>query len=59
MKEEMLKQLVERTFAKLANPLEGNGVYSEIQNAIQEAYAIGERNAPPSEQPIQINSIGR
>ncbi|RYD55815.1 MAG: hypothetical protein EOP56_14730 [Sphingobacteriales bacterium] len=41
MKEEMLKQLVERTFNKIACPLEGNGVYAELQEAIRMAYDLG------------------
>ena len=43
MREEILKQLVERTFAKLACPLQGNGVYAEIQQAIIAAYNLGKR----------------
>ena len=43
MREEILKQLVERTFAKLACPLQGNGVYAEIQQAIMAAYNLGKR----------------
>lgn len=43
MREEILKQLVERTFAKLACPLQGNGVYAEIQQAIMAAYNLGIR----------------
>lgn len=41
MKEEILKQIVERTFAKLACPLQGNGVYAELQEAIMKAYQLG------------------
>jgi hypothetical protein len=43
MREEMLKQLVEKTFAKLACPLQGNGVYAEIQQAIMAAYNLGKK----------------
>lgn len=42
-KEELLKQLVEKTFAKLACPLQGNGVYAEIQKAVMDAYDLGKR----------------
>jgi hypothetical protein len=41
MKEEILKQIVERTFEKLACPLQGNGVYAELQEAIMAAYDLG------------------
>ena len=41
MKEEMLKELVERTFRNIACPLEGHGVYAELQNAITAAYNLG------------------
>jgi hypothetical protein len=43
MREELLKQLVEKTFASIANPLQGNGVYAEIQKAVIAAYNIGKR----------------
>lgn len=43
MKEEMLKQLIEKTFAKVACPLQGNGLYAELQKAITEAFRIGEQ----------------
>ncbi len=42
-KEELLKQLVEKTFAKLACPLQGNGVYAEIQKAVMDAYDLGKK----------------
>ncbi|RYE25401.1 MAG: hypothetical protein EOP51_04230 [Sphingobacteriales bacterium] len=45
MKEELLKQLVEKTFNKLACPLQGNGVYAEIQQAVMAAYNMGKRQA--------------
>lgn len=41
MKEEILKQIIDRTFEKLACPLQGNGVYAEIQEAIMTAYDLG------------------
>lgn len=44
MKEEMLKQLIEKTFNKIACPLEGNGVYAEIQEAIKMAYDLGKNH---------------
>ncbi len=43
MKEEMLKQLVEKTFANLSCPLQGNGVYAEIQKAVMDAYNLGKK----------------
>ena len=45
MKEELLKQLVEKTFAKLACPLQGNGVYVEIQQAVMAAYNLGKKQS--------------
>lgn len=41
MKEEKLKELVESTFRNIACPLEGKGVYTELQNAILAAYDLG------------------
>lgn len=43
MREELLKQLIEKTFASIASPLHGNGVYSEIQKAVMAAYNLGKR----------------
>lgn len=59
MKEEMLKQLVEKTFNKIACPLEGNGVYAEIQEAIKTAYDLGkngEENVSAVFVPVMNNS---
>jgi hypothetical protein len=41
MEKESLKELTERTFAKIASPMEGNGVYAELQRAILNAYMLG------------------
>jgi hypothetical protein len=41
MEEDMLKQLVEKTFAKLASPAHGYGMYAELEKALMEAYNIG------------------
>ncbi len=41
MQEDMLKQILENTFARIACPLQGNGIYEELQKAITEAYNIG------------------
>jgi|GEM_PF-4708600 hypothetical protein len=43
MREELLKQLIEKTFASIACPLQGNGVYAEIQKAVLTAYNLGKR----------------
>lgn len=42
MKEEALKQLVENTFSKLADTMNGCSVYSEIEQALKKAYSLGE-----------------
>lgn len=41
MKEELLRELVDKTFRNISCPLEGNGVYAELQNAISAAYNLG------------------
>jgi hypothetical protein len=41
MKDNILKQLVDNAFLKIACPLHGNGLYAELQQAIQEAYNLG------------------
>jgi hypothetical protein len=58
MKEEMLKQLVERTFNKIACPLEGNGVYAELEEAIKMAYDLGKnkQDTSPVFMPVMNNS---
>lgn len=49
MKEEMLQQLIEKTFADLASPAKGKGLYAEIKKAIIAAYELGTR---PTEKPV-------
>jgi len=41
MKEDMLAKLIEKTFERIACPLQGNGVYAEIQKAVMDAYNLG------------------
>ncbi len=41
MKKEMLSQLIEKTFAKLAAPAPGTGLYSELKNVINQAFELG------------------
>lgn len=41
MKEELLTRLIDETFSKIACPLQGNGLYAEIQKAIRNAYELG------------------
>lgn len=41
MKEELLRELVDKTFRNISCPLEGKGVYAELQNAISAAYSMG------------------
>jgi hypothetical protein len=41
MKQDTLKELIEKTFEKLACPANGHGMYSEIEKALMEAYNIG------------------
>ncbi len=52
MKEQMLQQLVEKTFAKVACPLHGNGLYAELQKAITEAFTMGEKQQSAQERMI-------
>ncbi len=40
MKKEQLSQLIEKTFAKLACPMPGVGLYSELQNALTLAFKL-------------------
>jgi hypothetical protein len=57
MKEELIKQLIEKTFAKVACPLQGNGLYSEIQKAIQEAFRIGEQKQLREEKSYALQQL--
>ena len=41
MKKEQLSQLIEKTFAKLACPMPGVGLYSELQKALTLAFEMG------------------
>lgn len=41
MKEHTLKDLLEKTFDKLACPAKGHGMYSELEKALIEAYNMG------------------
>jgi len=41
MKQDIIKELLEKTFAKLACPAQGHGMYSELEKALIEAYNIG------------------
>jgi hypothetical protein len=43
MKEELLARLIDETFTKIACPLQGNGVYAEIQKAVMDAYTLGSK----------------
>ena len=43
MKEELLVRLIDETFSKIACPLQGNGVYAEIQKAVMDAYSLGSK----------------
>jgi hypothetical protein len=36
-----LEQLVSHTFAKLACPMNNNGMYAELQRLVEEAYNLG------------------
>ena len=47
MKEELLQQLIERTFDNLASPAKGKGLYSEIKKAIIAAYELGKKQEKP------------
>jgi len=52
MKDSALRNLADKTFQNIANPLKGNGVYAEIVKAIQEAYAMGKSGKQMLMQPI-------
>ena len=41
MKTNNLKQLLEQTFAKLACPSQGHGMYSELEKALIDAFNMG------------------
>ncbi|HRO43192.1 MAG TPA: hypothetical protein PL009_10185 [Flavipsychrobacter sp.] len=41
MKQDIIKDLLEKTFSKLACPAQGHGMYSELEKALIEAYNIG------------------
>ncbi|HTM65596.1 MAG TPA: hypothetical protein VL093_04700 [Flavipsychrobacter sp.] len=41
MKQDMIKDLLEKTFTKLACPVQGHGMYAELEKALKEAYNIG------------------
>ena len=48
MKEELLQQLIEKTFTNLANPAKGKGLYTEIKKAITAAYDLGKKQEKPA-----------
>lgn len=59
MKEELLKDLVEKTFAVVASPLQSNGIYAAIQKAVAMAYAIGqEKTGTEAGREILIEQLG-
>lgn len=41
MQKDTIKILLEKTFAKLACPSQGHGMYAELEKALFEAYNIG------------------
>lgn len=41
MKQDIIQELLEKTFAKLACPAQGHGMYAELERALKEAYNIG------------------
>jgi hypothetical protein len=57
MKKELLTQLVEKTFAKLATPTPGTGLYSELKNVINQAFELGSHFGPDNEEPDSTNSL--
>lgn len=58
MQEDMLKQIIENTFARIACPLQGNGIYAELQNAINEAYQLGRGGDKLNENPLVASTGG-
>lgn len=54
MQEDMLRQILENTFARIACPLQGNGVYAELQKAIVAAYNLGKKQENFEEQVLAI-----
>jgi hypothetical protein len=57
MREELLKQLIEKTFAKIACPLQGNGVYAELQKAVMTAYNLGKKQEENIDNLLQMAEI--
>ncbi len=41
MHQDTIKELLDRTFSKLACPVQGYGTYAELEKALLEAYNIG------------------
>lgn len=56
MKDSALRNLADKTFQNIANPLKGNGVYAEIMKAVQEAYLMGKLGKQLLMQPIAENA---
>lgn len=54
MQEDILKQILENTFARIACPLQGNGVYAELQKAIVAAYNLGKKQENYDEQALAM-----
>ncbi len=57
MKKEILTQLIENTFAKLAAPAPGTGLYSELKNVILQAFELGSMQGPENEEGNSSNSL--
>lgn len=57
MKKELLTQLIERAFAKLATPTPGTGLYSELKNVVTQAFELGSKFGPELEDSDSTNSL--
>ncbi len=57
MKKELLTQLIEKAFAKLATPTPGTGLYSELKNVVTQAFELGSHYGPESEDFDSTNSV--
>lgn len=57
MKKELLTQLIEKAFAKLATPTPGTGLYAELKNVVNQAFELGSHFGPEIEDSDSTNSV--
>jgi len=56
MQENTLKEILEHTFARVACPLQGNGIYAELQHALMAAYNLGKQQTAETILPVPAGS---